>query len=225
MAVTIPDSNCPNCDTKLKDSLFKPVLPIPEKQTRILNKYLGNNHSFYCSACGTDLLSGLREKFAAQLKSSAEYIQQHKNAMPLATIQNPINWDYDIIGIVTGQSTTGTGLFSEVTASVSDFFGSQSTAYNSKLAEGEIIAVSQVRTKALRIGANAILGVDIDYAEMGGGRGMVMVCVTGTAVRLKNLDIFDIDQVNKLNRLIEEARCLITNETAYNELSQGYQLN
>ena len=80
----------------------------------------------------------------------------------------------------------GTGFFSEISSGISDLLGQQSAALSDKIRVGERSCFSQIRKEAIRCGANAILALDIDYNEMGGLKGMVMVCMTATAVNLKN---------------------------------------
>jgi len=107
--------------------------------------------------------------------------------VPLASLHSPAGWEYETLGLVTGQSTTGTGMFSDVASAFTDLFGTQSKTYNSKLRNGENICRAALRIQAIEMGGNAVLGVDVDYAEVGGQRAMLMVCMTGTAVRLKNV--------------------------------------
>jgi hypothetical protein len=69
-----------------------------------------------------------------------------------------------------------------------DLIGAQSGTYNKKLADGEKLCQSQIKIKTLELGGNAIVGVDIDYSEVGGGKGMLMVCMAGTAINLVNIN-------------------------------------
>jgi uncharacterized protein YbjQ (UPF0145 family) len=105
-----------------------------------------------------------------------------------------------------GQSVTGTGVFAEFTSSWTDFFGAQSNAYNQKIAAGEMICQTQLRLKCVELGGNAILAIDIDYAEVGGLKGMLMVCMTGTAVLLENTDIIGKEALEGLNVVTQTAQ-------------------
>src|SRR5690606_18073590 len=87
------------------------------------------------------------------------------------------------------------------TSSITDFFGAQSGAYNRKILHGEELCQVQLRLKCLEAGGNAIVGADIDYDEVGGKEGMLMVCMTGTAVRLKNLDVLNGKKSARLSEL------------------------
>ena len=63
------------------------------------------------------------------------------------------------------------------------------TSINKKLKGGENICFAQLALAALERNGNAIIGVDIDYSELGGLKGIIMVCMTGTAIKLNNPDI------------------------------------
>ncbi len=61
-----------------------------------------------------------------------------------------------------------------------------------------------LRKKAIELGANAIVAVDIDYAEVGGGKGMLMVCMAGTAIYVKNVEILGENTANALINFNEQ---------------------
>ncbi len=68
-------------------------------------------------------------------------------------------------------------------AGITDIIGGRSGAYESKLAEGREVAINEMKAKARAIGANAVIGVDLDYETL--REGMMMVIATRTAVRIK----------------------------------------
>lgn len=103
--------------------------------------------------------------------------------------------------MVTGQSTTGTGVISEFTSSFTDFFGAQSGRYNQKLKAGENMCFNQLRLQTLDLSGNAVIATDIDYSEIGGGKGMLMVCMAGTAIQLTNVDILEIETAEIIEKL------------------------
>lgn len=190
-------NSCPNCGSDIKETGFTKYNPILfPQQTKAINEYFSYDKEGYCKKCGTDLIKQMETSLTDRLKEARDYINKHIGLIPIVTIQSPLGWDYNVIGIVTGQSTTGTGLFSEITSTFTDLFGMQSNSYNSKIRDGEKLCLDQLRSKAIRMGGNAVVGVDIDYAELGSVKGMIMVCMTGTAVNLKNL--------NELNTEINE---------------------
>jgi uncharacterized protein YbjQ (UPF0145 family) len=86
------------------------------------------------------------------------------------------------LGLVTGETIMGANIVRDIFASITDIVGGRSGAYESKLREARELAVREMTYEAQRLGANAILGVDIDYEVV--REGMLMVSVSGTAVRL-----------------------------------------
>jgi len=148
-------------------------------------------------------------------KISAQ-IQPLISAIPVISLQNPANWDYEVLEMVTGQSTTGTGVVSEFTSSFTDMLGRQSGRYNRKIKGGESICFSQLRLQTLNLGGNAVIAADIDYSEVGGEKGMLMVCMAGTAIRLKNLEILGeqkADAIQELCSLKERLNTLNQHDT------------
>ncbi|PTQ71848.1 heavy metal-binding domain-containing protein [Celeribacter persicus] len=82
-------------------------------------------------------------------------------------------------GIVTGEAIMGANIVRDLFAQVTDIIGGRSNAYESKLAEGRETALSEMEDKARALGANAVIGVDLDYEVIGQ---MLMVSASGTAV-------------------------------------------
>ena len=72
--------------------------------------------------------------------------------------------------------------------------------------------LAQLRAKAMKMKANAVIAVDIDYADVGSGKGMLMVCATGTAVRVNNPEVFEkqtYEHLKELNDKHERLNCLL----------------
>ncbi|MGG4048602.1 MULTISPECIES: YbjQ family protein [Paenibacillus] len=84
------------------------------------------------------------------------------------------------LGIATGEVIMGANVFRDFKASISDLVGGRSRAYEGKLQEARDAAFAEMTQKASRMGANGIVGVDIDYEVI--REGMLMVAVSGTAV-------------------------------------------
>jgi uncharacterized protein YbjQ (UPF0145 family) len=87
-------------------------------------------------------------------------------------------------GVVTGETIMGANLFRDFFASIRDIVGGRSGSYEAVLRDGRESATRDMVAAAQAMGANAIIGVDIDYASLGRGGSMLMVTVTGTAVTL-----------------------------------------
>ncbi|AJY76652.1 YbjQ family protein [Paenibacillus beijingensis] len=97
-----------------------------------------------------------------------------------STIQGRDILEYS--GVVTGEAIMGANVVRDFFASITDIVGGRSGAYESKLKEARDVAIEEMKQQASRIGANAIVGIDIDYEVV--REGMLMVAVSGTAVRI-----------------------------------------
>ena len=88
----------------------------------------------------------------------------------------------DYLGVVTGEAILGTNFFRDFFANIRDVVGGRSGAYEKELGRAREIAFREIQEEALRVGANAIVGIDLDYEVMGETGSMLMVSVSGTAV-------------------------------------------
>lgn len=87
------------------------------------------------------------------------------------------------LGVVAGEAILGANIFRDIFAGLRDIVGGRSAAYEKELEKARTIAVQEMEAKARALGANAVVGVDIDYEVVGAGS-MLMVSASGTAVRL-----------------------------------------
>ena len=87
------------------------------------------------------------------------------------------------LGLVTGETIMGANVISDFMASITDFVGGRSGTYESKFAEARETALQEMEEEAKRKGADAVIGIDIDYQVLGASNGMLMVTATGTAVK------------------------------------------
>jgi len=85
-------------------------------------------------------------------------------------------------GIVSGEAIMGANIVLDFFAGIRDIVGGRSAAYEEKLKEAQQIALSEMEERAKTLGANAVVGVDMDYEVLGAKNGMLMVNVNGTAV-------------------------------------------
>jgi uncharacterized protein YbjQ (UPF0145 family) len=89
------------------------------------------------------------------------------------------------LGVVTGEAVLGANLFRDLFAGIRDIVGGRSGAYEKELKRAREIAFVEIQEAASELGANAVVAVDIDYEVLGEKNGMLMVSVSGTAVRVE----------------------------------------
>lgn len=88
------------------------------------------------------------------------------------------------LGVVTGEAILGANIFRDFFAGIRDIVGGRSGAYENELRKAREIALREMTDEARRAGANAVVGIDLDYEtiEISGGGNMLMVSASGTAV-------------------------------------------
>jgi uncharacterized protein YbjQ (UPF0145 family) len=86
------------------------------------------------------------------------------------------------LGVVTGEAIIGANVFRDLFAAVRDIVGCRSATYERALAEAREVALKEMEARAQELGANGVIGIDIDYEVLGQANGMLMVSVSGTAV-------------------------------------------
>ncbi|MFT5924531.1 MAG: hypothetical protein ACI9LE_001530 [Paraglaciecola sp.] len=91
------------------------------------------------------------------------------------------------LGIVVGEAVMGANIFKDIFASIRDIVGGRSGAYEDELTKARKIGFQELEQEASSIGANAVIGVDIDYEVVGKGGSMLMVSISGTAIRYVEL--------------------------------------
>ena len=88
----------------------------------------------------------------------------------------------EYLGVVTGETIVGANLIRDIQASARDLFGGRSGAYENELRKARESALQEMQDEARELGADAVIGVDLDYESIRGT--MLMVSVSGTAVKL-----------------------------------------
>ena len=91
----------------------------------------------------------------------------------------------DYLGVVVGEAILGANIFKDLFGSIRDIVGGRSGAYEKEMARARQIAFKDMEAEARKLGANGILGIDIDYEVVGAQGAMMMVSVSGTAVRFR----------------------------------------
>ena len=88
------------------------------------------------------------------------------------------------LGLVSGEAILGANIFRDLFAGIRDIVGGRSGAYEEELRRAREIAYDELRAVASQMGADAVVGIDLDYETVGQGGSMLMVTASGTAVRL-----------------------------------------
>lgn len=89
-------------------------------------------------------------------------------------------------GIVSGETIIGANVFRDFFASIRDIVGGRAGSYEEVLREAKDTALKELEEQAYQLGANAVIGVDLDYETVGSGGSMLMVTAAGTAVRYED---------------------------------------
>ena len=90
----------------------------------------------------------------------------------------------DYLGVVTGEVIVGANIFKDLFACIRDIVGGRSGAYESTLRDARTTALNELKEEARALGADAVIGIDLDYEVLGQGGSMLMVSASGTAVKL-----------------------------------------
>jgi uncharacterized protein YbjQ (UPF0145 family) len=85
-------------------------------------------------------------------------------------------------GVVAGEAILGANLFKDLFAGIRDLVGGRSATYERELQRARDIAMQELQQRAQELGANAVVGIDLDYEVLGQGNGMLMMSASGTAV-------------------------------------------
>ena len=104
--------------------------------------------------------------------------------MLLTTTSTIEGRELQYLGIVTGEAILGANVFKDFFAGIRDIVGGRSAAYEGELRKAKDLAMREMSEQAARMGANAVIGIDLDYEtiQIGNGGAMMMVSASGTAV-------------------------------------------
>ncbi|WP_051315080.1 heavy metal-binding domain-containing protein [Algoriphagus terrigena] len=199
---------CPNCGTSLGQTLISNTYVIEGEISFFIKDFSEDKEREFCNKCYKSPYEEATKKFQAIKTECQDFIEENIDQVPILTVHDPKGWIYKPIEMVTSQSVIGTGVISEIASNWTDFFGTQSNSYRNKLKDGEEFCKKILRLDALNVGGNAVIAADIDYSEAGGGKGMLMVCIAGTAVSSSNLSDFGYNE-EILQILRQKANILI----------------
>jgi uncharacterized protein YbjQ (UPF0145 family) len=112
--------------------------------------------------------------------------QAKLSSISLSTLSNlPGNRDYSVVGVVTAECVFGMNIFRDVFAAVRDVVGGRSDASEKVLKDLKATCLTELKEEAYKVGADAVLGIDLDYSEFsGGGKSMLFLVASGTAVKI-----------------------------------------
>lgn len=182
---------CGNCGAEItQGGIFKAANErYGSRQTAILNFVTGSEYTEICESCGKEASTAAVRSLRDGLEESQKYIKENIIDFPMMTItQLPPLAKCRIQSMVTANVTVGTGFFSELSQGFSDFFGVTNVASGMalKVNSGEAKAREIIVAKAIALGANCVVAVDVDYGTT--ANNAATVNMQGTAVAIENLD-------------------------------------
>lgn len=139
-----------------------------------------------CPKCGERLDDQFEScwKCAGRALPPGEALEQEPVSLPLSTTPTIPGRDCaETRGIVCGEAIMGANIFRDLVAGITDIIGGRSGVYENKLREARHVALHEMALEARALGADAVVGIDLDYETI--GESMLMVTASGTAVRLK----------------------------------------
>jgi uncharacterized protein YbjQ (UPF0145 family) len=204
---------CQNCDAEITSGglLKGPNFRIDISKVNLVNFVKKTEFSELCDKCGKESVYEISNDFTSQIDISDQYIRDNITDFPMMTIgQLPQVAAYKIKTLITANVSVGTGFFSEFSQGFSDIFGrinvDSGMAY--KVNSGEAAARSILATKAMNLGANCIIGVDVDYGTT--ANNAATINMQGTAVSVSNLaDILDQIEFSKALKIHEAYQNII----------------
>ena len=130
-----------------------------------------------CPKCGSEVVEGARfcPKCGASLIPATEFIVTTTPTVPGYEVKK-------VLGVVTGLTPRTRGVLGKFVAGIQSLVGGEVTAFTTELEKARAEAIERVRSKALALGANAIIGLDLETSDLGLQAGIVVISATGTAV-------------------------------------------
>lgn len=137
-----------------------------------------------CPACYQNAVQRLEHE--AELDHEAAIEKAESASRIILTTETAHNLPVtDRLGIVTAECVIGMNVFRDIASSARDLFGGRSETMQKGLRQAREAALSELRLEAFELGADAVVGVDLDYSEIsGGGKSMLFLVASGTAVKL-----------------------------------------
>lgn len=180
---------CKNCGAKIATSGFFVNEAFDEKKIARINLGLQKNQIGGCEKCSSELLDEAGNRLRAEAVQLRSTLEKDFSGIPIFTVDvPPPGSKYYLLGMVTANVTVGTGVLNEFSQGFQDILGSTSTESGMALKSnrGELVARKIMAENAVKLGANAILGADIDYGIT--GNNSAVINMQGTAAFFEDLD-------------------------------------
>lgn len=204
---------CENCGAGITaGSTFKIPNPreLPENVAWV-NFISKTSYTELCAKCANDPTNKAYSIIDKELEKTTKFTTDHITDFPMLTVDRlPQDTNFRFKGMITSNITVGTGIFSEFSQGFSDLFGSVNinSGMSYKINKGEISARLVLVMKAISMGANCIIGVDVDYGNT--VNNAAVINMQGTAVTISNLEsMLASDELTKA-RILDEAFSKIT---------------
>ena len=132
----------------------------------------------HCSVCGSEVAE--TDKFCPKCGAA---VREEVSNFIITTTPNIQGYKIKkVLGVVTGLTPRTRGVLGKFIGGIQSMFGGEVTAFTTELEKARIEAIERVRAKAIRRGANAIVGLDLETSDMGYQMGVVVISAIGTAV-------------------------------------------
>ena len=131
-----------------------------------------------CSVCGTEVRG--EDKFCSSCGAS---VSPEATSLIITTTPSIEGYRIEkVLGIVTGLTPRTRGVLGKFIAGIESMFGGEVTAFTTELEKARMEAIERVKAKAIRMGANALIGLDLETSDLGYQMGIIVISATGTAV-------------------------------------------
>jgi uncharacterized protein YbjQ (UPF0145 family) len=131
-----------------------------------------------CPVCGREISDD--DKFCSYCGSS---VDQKSTQFVMTTTPSIPGYNIKkILGVVTGLTPRTRGVLGQVIGGIQSMFGGEVSAFTEELEKARIEAMARVRTKAMNMGANAVIGLDLETSDLGQEAPIIVISATGTAV-------------------------------------------
>lgn len=180
-------THCPNCNTKLK-GMISSIRMLSENEIKFAKDFGEFKGDSLCEKCSIDFSKDAKSKYISENGKMKTFLKDFSSSFPVVTLQNPNDWKYETLGIVTAQATMynvveNKSLFDNLLE-----INQNLVNLDESVSAGENSCIEILRQKSYLLGGNAVLGVDIDYSEFGLKGELMLVCMAGTSVKIDGLE-------------------------------------